>query len=220
MSKILVRRAVILASALALSGCGTRPPARPFSETLPQLQNRPLTMVTYKPLRIVVNTPASAFGGVIIPLFDPARRTNATSLPDPALTLVDQVGKQAATLLKSTEVRHLPDSTANPRSLDALNESSQRGGIVIDVSTYSWRIANLGFNPMTFFVDYQARLRLFDADKRTVLKESWCYFDTGKDKTKAPTADDLGANDAALLRKWHEDGVAKCAEELMKGLAA
>ena len=187
--------------------------------------------MTYKRADFSVKTSDDAIGGAIasaiFPLFGSLASSSmardngtkiieSTGIEDPAFTLVDVVQAKTVEKLNPASIRRVTNvEPQGPtfRNMDALRAAAKKG-LVLEIATSYWRITYTSLGDSKYYVDYQGRARLYDAESRKLLNESWCYFNSDNEPKTAPTFEKLLADNGALLKKGLDEGMATCGEEL------
>jgi hypothetical protein len=204
-----MKKALIVASALALGGCAGMTPVQVDQNSANAFQGATLTTVTYKkpPFtattygRIVIGSVFGAVGGAVaaaksISAGDQIVQEN--QIADPAEGMAAEVTPKIVARLKAASSVTLADQ--DPKDNTQLSAALGNKGVVLDVQTINWMFLYFPLDWTHYHVMYAARARLIDASNGKTIGLVPCNYDSGDDKMPPPNYDTLLADHAAILK--------------------
>lgn len=203
-----MKKLLIVASALALSGCAGMHPVQVDQNSATAFQGATLTTVTYKKPPFTAMTYGramlGAFGAVggaaggLANLSAGEQIVQENQIADPAAGIAADVTPRIGARLKVSSSVTLADQDAKDNN--HLSAALGNKGVILDVQTMNWMFLYFPLDWSHYHVMYAARARLIDASSGKTIGLVPCNYDSGDDKTLPPDYDTLLADHAAILK--------------------
>ncbi|WP_156943096.1 hypothetical protein [Pseudogulbenkiania sp. MAI-1] len=187
---------------LVLSGCATVNKQALSQEAKSGLQGQTITYTTRaKPDFAAMTATKGAFAliGAVAAISEGNSLIAKHNVPDPAGTIA--LGLTEA-LQQSHSMRFTSSSisTKTDNASQIATDASGRSAYVIDAQTINWSFVYFPTNWTHYRVIYTAKVRLINANTKSVVAEGFCKRIPDSD-VGAPTYDELLSADAAGLKK-------------------
>lgn len=204
---------------LAVSGCANFNMQPVDSKSVASLKNQSITHTTREKPDFAAMTPGkAAFGlfGAAAMISEGNKIIKDNDVSDPANTI-------ALGLAKALEEKYGAKfvGTSVPVSTDELIQiagaANGKAKLVLDVQTFNWSFAYFPTNWGRYRVIYTAKVRLIDAETKTLVAEGFCKRIPETD-ANAPSYDELLANAAARLKTELSSAAEECISNLKKDM--
>ncbi|MBS0470992.1 MAG: hypothetical protein JSR60_07970 [Proteobacteria bacterium] len=209
----MVRKILLLACAVMLSGCVSTKVVGTGQDAVDALHGAPLTTVTYTKPDFVASTwgRAGLIGGItgaLVMISEGNQLVKDDDIPDPADAIVTQLGPEFAAKFGGPTQ---PAVTLRKRDNDGqkdLAALAQNHGVVFDVQSTAWSFIYFPFDWTHYRVVYSVRARLIDASTGTVIGQVPCTYQS--DDKNPPDYDQLTGNHGELLKSLLAKGTEAC----------
>jgi len=214
--------------ALSLGGCASTKSVQAPPDAVNSLQSSSLTIVTHaKPSFIAMTPGKGALGmlGAIAAITDGNQLVEKYQLPDPALAvtaklkpvLMDKFGSSGSKIIADTDEKITSDT--------ALAGAAGKSGVVLDVVTVGWGFSYFPLSWGHYNINMNVNARLLDARNGKVIAQSYCAPPKEQqakqptvDTDKAPTYDEMVADDGALIKSTLVANSDTCADIIAKNM--
>ncbi len=201
---------------LALVGCGTITPQAIEGKQLESLKNQTLASTAREKSDFAVRTPSSAMvGGLLgrLTMINAGNKLVADhNLQDPAVP----ISLGLARVLESHQGTRLVAPAIATTVVDAQQIAAAGKGkakFVLDVETTDWNAAYIPTVWGRYRVNYWGTARLINVDTQAVVAQGFCRR-TPEANSKAPTYDELWADQAAVAKRELELIAQECVQML------
>lgn len=211
-------RVIGVLTILSLTACTTVSHTPLSQETSLQLREKSVVRTEY-PMQdfaaFTAGKAAFALLGAAAMISEGNEIVKENDIQDPAIAIGKGLAEKL-TLARNVSMVQ-PTKKATSDDIVTLIETYPGAGYLLDVKTFNWMFSYYPTDWAHYRVIYNARLRLIDSTKKTVLAETMCSTVQGDDKNP-PTKDQLLDNKAGLLKEYLGKAATTCVDLLAKDI--
>ena len=214
--------------AVSLGGCANVKAVQAPTEAVSGLQGTPLTVVTHAKPSFVAMTPGKGALGMIgafAAIGDGNKMVETYQLPDPALGVAAKMKPVLMDKFSFSGSKAVADEQEKITSDSALATAADKNGVVLDVVTIGWGFSYFPLSWSHYNINMNATARLIDARSGKVIAQSSCAppkeqqkNEPAADSDKAPTYDEMTADNGALIKSTLAANEDACAVAMLKNM--
>jgi hypothetical protein len=203
---------------LSLTACATVSHTPLSQETSLQLREKSVARTEYPVQDFSASTAgkaAFAILGAAAMISEGNAIVKENDIQDPAIAIGQGLAEKL-TLVRNVSMVQ-PTKKATSDDIATLIETYPGTEYLLDVKTANWMFVYYPTDWAHYKVVYNARLRLIDSTKKSVIAETMCNTTQGDDKNP-PTKDQLLDNKAALLKEYLSKAASNCVDLMAKDI--
>ncbi|HKQ44132.1 MAG TPA: hypothetical protein VJS47_01955 [Rhizomicrobium sp.] len=223
-----MKKIVFALLTVSLGGCASVKAVPAPPQVISDLQGGALTIVTHAKPSFIAMTPgkgAFAMMGAFAAIADGNKLVETYQIPDPAHTVTAKLTPVLQDKFKTSAVKTISDLEEKITSDTALAAAAERQGVVLDVVTVGWGYSYFPLNWGRYNIGTNVNARLIDARSGKVIAQSHCIPPKEQqanfpapEPDKAPTHDEMMADNAALIKATIIKNADTCAAIIQKNM--